>query len=90
MLFTMTQISEPTNPYRKKIHTPLERSNSPGYVVHLPSPEFIAARKRQGQATDQGVGVAYHNALKALYKLNDSPRLYYLHDEMKQARMWEF
>jgi hypothetical protein len=86
VLFTMAQFSESTNPYRMKIPKLLERSNSPGYVVHLPSPEFIAARKRQGQATDQGVGVAYHNALKALYQLNDSPRLYYLHDEMKQAR----
>ena len=86
MIFTLSQLSEATNPYRKKLPAPLQRSNLPGYIVHLPDPAFITARKRQDQATDQGLSVVYHNALKALYRLNDSPRLYYLHDEMKQAR----
>ena len=44
------------------------------------------ARKQHGQTTGQDPYVAYHNALKALYQLNDSPRLYYLHDEDKQPR----
>ncbi len=86
MIFTLSQLSEATNPYRKKLPAPLQRSNLPGYIVHLPDPAFITAKKRQDQATDQGLSVVYHNALKALYQLKDSPRLYYLHDEMKQAR----
>jgi hypothetical protein len=82
----MTQFSESTNPYRIKLPVPLQRSNLPDYVVHLPDPALIVARKQQGQTTDQNLCAVYHNALKALYQLNDSPRLYYLHDEMKQAR----
>jgi hypothetical protein len=82
----MTQFSESTNPYRKRLPAPLQRSNLPGYVVHLPDPAFITARKRQDQATVQDLCVVHHNALKALYQLGDSPRLYYLHDEMKQPR----
>ena len=54
--------------------------------MHTPDPALVTARKRPGQATDQDQCGVYHNALKALYQLNDSPRLYYLHDEMKQAR----
>ncbi len=64
----------------------LQRSNLPGYVVHTPDPTLIAARKRRDQTTDPDLCVVYHNALKALYQLNDSSRLYYLHDEGKQAR----
>jgi hypothetical protein len=76
VLYTMTQFAESTNPYRKKLPTLLERSNYlPGYVVHTPDPALIAARKQPGQATDQGLCVTFHNALKALYQLNDSPRL---------------
>ncbi len=82
----MTQFFEPTNPYRVKPPVLLQRSNLPDYVVNLPDPALIVARKRQDQATDQGLCVVYHNALKALYQLNDSPRLYYLHDETKQPR----
>ncbi len=69
-----------------KLPVQLQRSNLPGYVVHSPDPALINARKQQGQATGQDLCVVDHNALKALYQLNDSPRLYYLHDEMKQAR----
>jgi hypothetical protein len=82
----MTQFSEPTNPYRVKPPVLLQRSNLLDYVVNLPDPALIVARKRQDQATDQDLCVVYHNALKALYQLNDSSRLYYLHDEMKQPR----
>ena len=82
----MTQFSEPTNPYRVKPPVLLQRSNLPGYVVNSPDPALIVARKQQGQTTDQDLSVVYHNALKALYQLNDLPRLYYLHDEMKQPR----
>ncbi len=35
------------------------------------------------QMHDQDLMVVYHNALKALYLLTNSTRLYYLHDEMK-------
>jgi hypothetical protein len=58
----------------------------PDYLVHLPDPALITARKRQDQTTGPDLCVVYHNALKALYQLNDSPRLYYQHDEGKQAR----
>jgi hypothetical protein len=86
VIFTMTQFAEPTNPFRRRIPAPLQRSNLPGYVVHTPDPAFIAARKRHDQAIDQDLMVVYHNALKALYQLGESPGLYYLHDEMKQPR----
>ncbi len=69
-----------------KIPVQLQRSNLPGYVVNTPDVTLVNARKHQGQTTGQDQCVVYHNALKALYQLNDSPRLYYLHDEMKQAR----
>ncbi len=82
----MSQLSEHTNPNRKKLPASLQRSNLPGYVVQMPDPAFITARKRQDQATDPDLCVVYHNTLKALYQLSNSPRLYYLHDEMKQAR----
>jgi hypothetical protein len=32
VLFTMTQFSEPTNPYRVKPPVLLQRSNLPGYI----------------------------------------------------------
>ncbi len=57
VIFTLSQLSEATNPYRKKLPAPLQRSNLPGYIVHLPDPAFITARKRQDQATDQGLSV---------------------------------
>ena len=65
VLFTMTQFSEPTNFYRVKLPVQLQRSNLPGYVVQLPDPQVISARKRQDQPTDQNLCVVYHNALKA-------------------------
>jgi hypothetical protein len=86
VIYTMTQFSESTNPYRKRLPAPLQRSNLPGYVVQTPDPAFITARKRQDQATDQDLCKVYPNALKALYQLGESPGLYYLHDEMKQPR----
>ena len=69
-----------------KIPVQLQRSNLPGYVMHTPDVTLVNARKQHGQTTGQDPYVAYHNALKALYQLNDSPRLYYLHDEDKQPR----
>jgi hypothetical protein len=36
VIFTMTQFSESTNPYRKRFPAPLQRSNLPGYVVNTP------------------------------------------------------
>ncbi len=86
VLFTMTQFSESINHYRKRLFALLQRSNLPGYVVQTPDPAFTSARKRQYQATDQDLCVVYHNALKALYQLGESPGLYCLHDEMKQPR----
>jgi hypothetical protein len=82
----MTQLSESTNPFRKRIPQPIERSNLPGYVVQTPAPTLVATRKRPDQTADSDLMKVYHNALKALYQLGDSPRLYYLQDEMKQAR----
>jgi hypothetical protein len=86
VLFTLTQFSESTNPLRKRLPTPIEHSNLPGYVVQSPDRTFVSARKRPDQATDQELCKVYHNALEALYQLGDSSRLYYLHDEMKQSR----
>jgi hypothetical protein len=86
VLFTISQFSEPTNIYRVKIPVQLQRSNLPGYVVHTPDPSLVNARKQQGQTTGQDPSVVYHNALKALYQLNDSPRLYNLQDEDKKPR----
>jgi hypothetical protein len=54
--------------------------------VETPDPAFIAARKQQDQTTDQDLLVVYHNALRAVYQLGESPGQYYLHDEMKQTR----
>ncbi len=53
VLLTMTQFSEPTNPYRVKLPVQLQRSNLPGYVVNTPDPVLIVARKQQGKTTDQ-------------------------------------
>jgi hypothetical protein len=85
VIFTMTDFALPTNPFRKRIPAPLQRS-IPGYVVHTPELAFIAARKRHDQETDQDLLVVYHNALKALYQMTGSSRLYLLHDEMKTPR----
>ena len=72
-----------------KIPVQLQRSNLPGYVVHTPDPSLVSSRKRPDQATDPDLCVVYHNALKALYQLNDSSRLYHLHDEDKNPRtLW--
>ncbi len=77
VIFTMTDLVQTTNLYRREIPTLLEKSNLPGYVVHLPDPAFVASRRRPDQQHDQSLTMAYHNALKALYQLTDSPRLYY-------------
>jgi hypothetical protein len=79
----MADFIQPTNPFRKRNPTLLQRSNLPGYIVHTPDPALVAARKRHDQTLDQDLMMVYHNALKALYQLTDSTRLYYLHDEMK-------
>jgi hypothetical protein len=83
VIYTMTQFSESTNPFRKRLPAPLQRSNFPGYVVHMPDPAFVTARKWPDQATDQDLYKVYDNALIALYQMEDSTRLYLLHDEMK-------
>ncbi len=84
VVFSMTQFSESINTYRKNLPQALERSNLPGYVVQRPELSFIAARKRPDQIADQDLGFAYHQALKALYQLCDSSRLYLIED-----RRWE-
>jgi hypothetical protein len=83
VLFLWDEFIQPTNPFRKRIPAQLQRSNLLGYVVHSPDPAFVATRKRHDQPNDQDLMVVYHNALKALYQLADSPRLYYLQDELK-------
>jgi hypothetical protein len=84
VIFTMTQFS--TNSFHRRLPSHIERGNLPVYVVQSPDPTFVSARKRQDHATDQDLCKVYHNALRALYQLADSPRLYYLHDEVKQPR----
>jgi len=86
VFFTMSQFSDSANIYRLKIPIQLQRSSLPGCVVHIPDPSLVNARKRQVQTPDPNISVVYHNALKALYQLNQSPDLYYLHDENKQVR----
>jgi hypothetical protein len=86
VFFTMTQLSEPTNIFRLKDFVQLQRSNLPGSVVHAPDPSLVSTRKMPNQPTDPDLCKVYHNALKALFQLSDSPRLYYLHDEDRNAR----
>ena len=86
VLGTMTDFGQPANPFRKRSPTLSQRSNIPGYVVYTPEPAFVASRKRHDQIHDQDLMVVYHNALKALYQMTDSSRLYLLHDEMKVPR----
>ena len=81
----MSDFIHSVNLYRRKLPTLLEKSNLPGYVVHLPDPTFVASRKRYDQIHDQDLMRVYHKALIALYQLTDSPRLYYFHDEMKST-----
>jgi hypothetical protein len=83
VIYTMDDFARPDNLYRKRNPTRQEKSNLPGYVVHLPDPTFVATRKRHDQIHDQDLAKAYHKALIGLYNLTDSPRLYYFHDEMK-------
>jgi hypothetical protein len=83
VIFTMADFTQSTNPYRRRIPALLQKSNLPGYVVHLPDPAFVASRRRPDQLHDQDQMTVYHNALKALYQMTDSTRLYYFHDEMK-------
>jgi hypothetical protein len=85
VIYTMNDLIQTTNLYRRKVPTLLQKSNLPGYIVHLPDPAFVASRRRPDQQHDQSLTMAYHNALKALYQLTDSPRLYYFHDEMKET-----
>ena len=83
VIYTMDDFVHSENLYRKRNPTRQEKSNLPGYVVHLPDPTFVASRKRYDQIHDQDLTRVYHKALIALYNLTDSPRLYYFHDEMK-------
>ena len=73
VFFTMSQFSDSANIYRLKNPIQLQRSSLPGYVVHSPDPSLVNARKRQVQTPDPNISVVYHNALKALYQLNQSP-----------------
>jgi hypothetical protein len=86
VIFLMADLIQPTNPFRKRNPAPFQRSNLPGYVVLTPEVAFTAARKRHDQPTDQDLMMVYHKALRALYRLRQSPGSYYLHDEMKQPR----
>ena len=85
VLFSYDEFFQPNNPFCSRIPLPQQRSNLPGYVVVLPDPALVAARKRHDQAYDQDLQKVYHNALKALYNLADSPRLYHLQDEHQNA-----
>jgi hypothetical protein len=67
VVFSMTQLSESKNLYRKRIpRANIERSNLPGYVVQAPEPAFVAARKRPDQTLDQDLCLGYHKALRAV------------------------
>ena len=81
VLFSYDEFFQPNNPFYNRIPLPQQRSNLPGYVVVLPDPALVAARKRHDQAYDQDLQKVYHNAFIALYNLGDSPRFYYLQDE---------
>jgi hypothetical protein len=85
VMFGYDDFNQPDNPFRKKVPLQLQRSNTPGEVVHLPEPALVVERKRPDQQFDQDLQKVYHNALKALYQLGDSPRLYYLQDEGRNA-----
>jgi hypothetical protein len=84
VIFTLTQLSESTNLYRKRLPRAFERGNTT--IVQLPEPTFVAARKRPDQVTDPDLCLVYHQALKALYQLVDSSRLYLIEDEEKTIR----
>ena len=84
VLFSYDEFNQPNNPFRKRIPLQQQESNLPSYVVHLPDPALVAERKRHDQPNDQDLQKVYHNALKALYQLADSPRLYHLQDEMQK------
>ena len=86
VLFTMSQLYETSNPYRKRRPVQQERSRLPGGTVPIPDTTFVPARMRHDQQADQDLCKVYHNALAALYNTNSSTSLYLLHDEMKTHR----
>ena len=86
VLFGLTQLHEPNNPYRKKQPVLQERSRLPGGTVPIPDTTFIAARMRHDQQADQDLCKVYHNALIALYQTNGSSGQYLLQDELQIPR----
>jgi hypothetical protein len=81
VLFVWADLIQPGNPFHKRNPLQQEKSNLPGYIVQLPEPALVTARKRHAQPYDQDLQKVYHNALKAIYQLADSPRLYILQNE---------
>jgi hypothetical protein len=81
VLYSWDEFIQPNNPFRKRTPLHQQRSNLPGYIVQLPEPALVAERKQPDQQYDQDLQKVYHNALKAIYQLADSPRLYLLQDE---------
>jgi hypothetical protein len=86
VLFTISQLYEIKNPYRKKLPVHQERSRLPGGTVPMPDTTFVAARMRHDQQVDPGLCKVYHNALAALYEANRSTSLYLLRDETGATR----
>ncbi len=64
LLFDLTQLSEPNNPYRNKRPKQIERNNVPGVgnMVPMPDTNFVAARMRHDQLADQDLCRVHHNA----------------------------
>jgi len=86
VLFTLSQLYETRNPYRKKLPVHQERSRLPGGTVPMPDTTFVAARMRHDQQADPGLCKVYHNALGALYDANRSTSNYLLRDETGATR----
>ena len=81
VLHVWDEFIQPNNPFRGKASLQQQKSNLPGYVVQLPEPALVTERKRHDQQYDQDLQKVYHNALKAIYQMADSPRLYLLQNE---------
>ena len=80
-LFIVEDFVQPGNRFQKRVPLQQQRSNLPGYVVHLPDPTLVNTRKSKDQQYDQNLQKVYHNALCDIYKMADSPRLYLLQNE---------
>jgi hypothetical protein len=70
VIFSLTQLHESNNPYRKKQPVLQECSRLPGGTVPIPNTTFVASRMQHDQQADQGLCKTYHNALIALHQTN--------------------